>query len=150
MFGEWMARARAQAAKAASLGEVPVGAVLVAVPTDTLLFEGHNRVETLKDPTAHAEMLAIQEGTRARGAAHLGDCDLYVTLEPCPMCAQALAFARIRRIIFGAFNPKGGGIDHGPRIFESATATFRPHIIGGVEALACQKLLQDFFHTLRQ
>ena len=138
-----------QAQSAAAQGEVPVGVVMVDLKDNTLLFAGHNLVETLNDPTAHAEMVGIQATCRHLATPHLTDVAVYVTLEPCPMCAQALAFARVGKIIFGAFNPKGGGIDHGPQIFRTATATFRPQIIGGVRETACQALMTGFFKTLR-
>jgi tRNA(Arg) A34 adenosine deaminase TadA len=108
-----MNRALLQAHQAFLKGEVPVGVVMVHALGQEVLFEGHNLVETLQDPTAHGEMLAIRETCRHLGTSHLEDVSLYVTLEPCAMCAQALAFARVGKIFFGAFNPKGGGIDHG-------------------------------------
>lgn len=145
----WMTRARAQAEQAAQAGEVPVGVVLVKAVTNRVVFEGHNQVEATRDPTAHAEMLAIRVGCQVLPTGCLSDCDLYVTLEPCPMCAQALSFARIRRIIFGAFNPKGGGIDHGPRVLDEAFNVWRPEIIGGVQEETCAALLKGFFERLR-
>jgi tRNA(Arg) A34 adenosine deaminase TadA len=144
-----MNRALLQAHQAFLKGEVPVGVVMVHDLGQEILFEGHNLVETLQDPTAHGEMVAIRETCRHLGTSHLGEVSIYVTLEPCGMCAQALGFARVRKIVFGAFNPKGGGIDHGARVFETSGSTFRPQIVGGVEETACQEILKAFFQTLR-
>lgn len=144
-----MARAFAAARKAAEAGEVPVGAVVVHAPTGRVLAEAGNRVETDRDPTAHAEMLAIRAAARALGAPRLVDCDLYVTLEPCAMCAQAIAHARIRRLVFGAYDPKGGGVEHGSRVFEQPTCHHRPEVVGGVEETQAGALLKDFFAERR-
>ncbi|MGH6883487.1 MAG: nucleoside deaminase, partial [Hypericibacter sp.] len=113
---EPMTQALAEAAAAAARGEVPIGAVLVNSATGAVLAKSGNRVETDADPTAHAELLVIRAGAKALGTPRLETCDLYVTLEPCAMCAQAIAFARIRRLYFGAYDPKGGGVEHGARI----------------------------------
>ncbi|WP_229837293.1 nucleoside deaminase [Thalassobaculum fulvum] len=145
----YMARALAAARKAAEAGEVPVGAVVVHAPTGRVLAEAGNRVETDRDPTAHAEMLAIRAAARAIGAPRLVDCDLYVTLEPCAMCAQAIAHARIRRLVFGAYDPKGGGVEHGSRVFEQPTCHHRPEVVGGVEETQAGALLRDFFAERR-
>jgi tRNA(Arg) A34 adenosine deaminase TadA len=144
-----MELALAEAEAAAARGEVPVGAVLVDGASGELLARAHNRVEELHDPTAHAELLAIQETARRLGLKRLTGADLYVTLEPCPMCAQAIAFARLRRVHFGAYDPKGGGIDHGPRIFEQPTCHHRPEVIGGLEETRCGALLKEFFRERR-
>ena len=130
-----MALALAQAEAAAAAGEVPVGAVLVDGTSGEVLASAHNRVEELHDPTAHAERLT--------GA------DLYVTLEPCAMCAQAIAFARLRRLYFGAYDPKGGGVEHGARIFAQPTCHHRPEVVGGLEERRCGDLLKDFFRARR-
>ena len=122
----FMALALAEAEAAAAAGEVPVGAVLVDSATGRILARARNRVEELGDPTAHAELIAISEAARAAGAKRLTQADLYVTLEPCPMCAQAIAFARLRRLYFGAYDPKGGGVEHGPRIFAQSGCNHRP------------------------
>src|SRR6266851_499428 len=111
-----MERALAQARAAGARREVPVGAVIVG-PDGAVLAEAGNRTEADRDPTAHAELLAIRAAAKKLGAPRLVGCDLYVTLEPCPMCAQAVSFARLRRLYYGAPDPKGGGVDHGPRIF---------------------------------
>ncbi|MEX2642844.1 MAG: nucleoside deaminase [Acetobacterales bacterium] len=143
-----MARALAQAQAAAARGEVPVGAVVVDAG-GRVLAEAGNRVEELSDPSAHAELLAIRAAAAARGEPRLPDCDLYVTLEPCPMCAQAISFARIRRLYFGAYDPKGGGVEHGPRIFEQPTCHWRPEVYGGIRERDAGELLRGFFRERR-
>lgn len=144
-----MTRALQLARQAAADGEVPVGAVLVDGLSGAVLAEAHNLVETRHDPTAHAELLVIQEASRRLGQTRLEQSDLYVTLEPCPMCATAISFARLRRVYFGAYDPKGGGVDHGPRIFEQPTCHHRPEIIGGLEETACSEILRAFFRERR-
>jgi tRNA(adenine34) deaminase len=129
-------------------GEVPIGAVIVDAG-GTVLASATNRVEQDCDPTAHAELLAIREAAGKLGAPRLVECDLYVTLEPCPMCAQAIAFARLRRVYFGAADPKGGGIEHGPRIFEQPTCHHRPEIYGGIGESEAADLLRGFFKARR-
>ncbi|WP_299396999.1 nucleoside deaminase [Pelagibius sp.] len=146
---DYMAEALAEARAAAAAGEVPVGAVLVDGRDGTILARAHNRVIADSDPTAHAEMLAIRAAAALTGAPRLAEAELYVTLEPCPMCATAISFARIRRLVFGAYDPKGGGVDHGPRIFEQPTCHHSPEVIGGVQEQACGALLQDFFKVRR-
>ena len=105
--------------------------------------------EQLSDVTAHAEMLAIRKAALALNEPRLVKCDMYVTLEPCPMCAQAISFARLRRVYFGAYDPKGGGIDHGPRIFEQSSCHYRPEVIGGLYETDSILLLKNFFANLR-
>jgi tRNA(adenine34) deaminase len=144
-----MQAALAEAERAALSGEVPVGAVLVDGLSGEVLARTHNLVETNADPTAHAELLAIREVAAKRGAKRLETCDLYVTLEPCPMCAQAIAFARLRRIYYGAADPKGGGIEHGPRIFSQPTCHHRPEVYGGIDEARAAALLKDFFKERR-
>jgi tRNA(adenine34) deaminase len=139
-----MELALAEAERAAARGEVPVGAVLFG-PDGELVAADGNRVEELADPSAHAEMLVIREAARKRGAPRLPDCDLHVTLEPCPMCAQAISLARIRRLYFGASDPKGGGVEHGPRIFAQPTCHHRPEVYGGIGERRAAALLQRFF-----
>jgi tRNA(Arg) A34 adenosine deaminase TadA len=143
-----MERALAEAEQAAARGEVPVGAVLLG-PDGTLLASTGNRTEELADPTAHAELLAIRAAAVKLGAPRLVDCDLYVTLEPCPMCAQAISFARIRRLYYGADDPKGGGVAHGPRVFESSSCHHVPEVYGGIGESRAAELLQQFFRALR-
>ena len=146
--GSFMTLALAEAERAASLGEVPVGAVLVDA-TGLVLAATGNRVETSHDPTAHAEMLALRAAASQRGAARLVGCDLYVTLEPCPMCAAAIALARLRRLYFAAYDPKAGGVEHGPRIFEQPGCNHRPEIYGGIEERRAAALLRAFFTARR-
>ena len=141
--GPHMAAALEEAEAARSAGEVPVGAVIVR--GGKIVARAHNRVERDKDPTAHAELLTIREACRLSGAARLPDCDLYVTLEPCPMCAQAISLARIRNLYFGAFDPKGGGVDHGPRIFQQPSCHHAPEVYGGIAEREAAALLKDFF-----
>ena len=139
-----------EAEAAAAAGEVPVGAVLVDGETGVVLARTHNRVEADKDPTAHAELLAIREAAQRLGAKRLAGADLYVSLEPCPMCAQAISFARLRRLIFAAYDPKGGGVEHGARIFSQSTCHHRPEeVIGGVSERAASDLLRAFFKARR-
>jgi tRNA(adenine34) deaminase len=143
-----MRRALAEAEAAAARGEVPVGAVLVD-PEGHVAAAAGNRVEELADPTAHAEMLVIRAGAAKLGRPRLVGCDLYVTLEPCPMCAQAISFARLRRLYYGAADPKGGGIEHGPRIFASSSCHHAPEVYGGIGERRAAALLQGFFRARR-
>ena len=143
-----MARALDEAAAAAENGEVPVGAVLVDA-AGAVVAVSANRVERDRDPTAHAEMLVLRAGAAALGAKRLEACDLYVTLEPCPMCAAAIALARIRRLYFAAYDPKGGGVEHGPRIFDQPGCNHRPEIYGGIGERPAAELLRQFFRARR-
>lgn len=144
-----MAMAFAEARLAAQRGEVPVGAVIVDPGARRILASAGNRTEGLCDPTAHAEMLAMREAAAALRSPRLVGCDLYVTLEPCPMCATAITFARIRRLYFAAYDVKGGGVEHGPRIFAQATCHHRPEVYGGIDQTSAQDLLRDFFRARR-
>lgn len=144
----FMELALSEAQAAADRGEVPVGAALVSKAGELLALAG-NRTEELTDPTAHAEILAIRQAATLRRSPRLADCDLYVTLEPCAMCAAAISQARLRRIIFGAYDPKGGGVEHGPRFFEQPTCHHAPEVIGGVEETKCGELLKTFFEAKR-
>ncbi|MGE5200778.1 MAG: nucleoside deaminase [Acidobacteriota bacterium] len=144
-----MALALAEAEKAGLRDEVPIGAVVVEAATGTVLAAAGNRTEELADPTAHAEMLALRAAAARVGAPRLPDCDLYVTLEPCPMCAAAISFARIRRLYFGAPDPKGGGVEHGPRIFTQPTCHHRPEVYGGIDEKRAGALLKRFFRERR-
>lgn len=144
-----MGMALKEAAKAANRGEVPVGAVIVDGISGEVLAWAGNCCEANNDPTAHAEMLVIREAALKLESPRLENCDLYVTLEPCPMCATAVSFARLRRLYFGAYDAKGGGVDHGPRVFEQSTCHHRPEIIGGMEQSAASELLKKFFKDLR-
>ena len=141
--------AMAEAEATAERGEVPVGAVVVDGRTGRVLARAGNRVEATHDPTAHAEMLAIRAAAAERGTARLVDCDIYVTLEPCAMCAQAIAFARLRRLYFGAADPKGGGVEHGARVFQQPTCHHRPEVIGGIQESRAAELLRGFFKGRR-
>ena len=142
-----MAMALQVAERAAARGEVPVGAVIVQ--DGKLLVRAGNRVEADKDPTAHAEMLAIRAAAEMLDAPRLPDCDLYVTLEPCAMCAAAISFARIRRLYFGAYDPKGGGVENGTRFFGQPNCHHAPEVFGGIAETECSALLKDFFRDLR-
>jgi tRNA(adenine34) deaminase len=143
-----MERALRAARLAAERGEVPIGAVIVG-PDGAILAEAGNRTEEASDPTAHAEMLAIRAAAARLGAPRLVDCDLYVTLEPCPMCAQAISFARIRRLYWGAADPKGGGVEHGPRIFDQPTCHHKPELYPGIADAEAGELLRNFFKERR-
>lgn len=145
----WMGRALALAKAAGEAGEVPVGAAIVEAESGELLAEAANRTERDADPTAHAEMIAIRAAARLLGRPRLTGCDLYVTLEPCPMCAQAISFARIRRLYFGAADPKGGGVENGARIFDRPSCHHRPEVYGGIGESRAAALLQDFFRARR-
>ena len=139
-----MALALDQAAEARELGEVPVGAVVVSADGEVLAQAG-NRTLALHDPTAHAELLAIRAACARLGSERLTGCDLYVTLEPCAMCAAAISFARIRRLYFGAADPKGGAVDHGPRLFAQPTCHHAPEVVGGLSESQAAALLKQFF-----
>jgi tRNA(Arg) A34 adenosine deaminase TadA len=143
-----MQQALAEAEAAAARNEVPVGAVVVDAGGQVLAADG-NRVEELTDPTAHAEILVLRAAARRLGRPRLVECDLYVTLEPCPMCAQAISFARIRRVYFGAADPKGGGVEHGPRIFASSSCHHAPEVYGGIGERRAAALLRRFFKARR-
>jgi tRNA(Arg) A34 adenosine deaminase TadA len=145
----FMALALREAEHAAARGEVPVGAVIVDPAGGEVLARAGNRVEALDDPTAHAEILAIRKAAAAAGAPRLEGCDLYVTLEPCAMCAAAISFARIRRLYFGAYDPKGGGVEHGARFFQQPTCHHAPEVYGGLEESRAAELLLKFFQERR-
>jgi tRNA(Arg) A34 adenosine deaminase TadA len=144
----FMELALAQARAAAARGEVPVGAVVAEAASGRVLAEAGNRMLELNDPTAHAEMLAIRRASAT--ASRLDACDLYVTLEPCAMCAAAISLARVRRLYFGAYDPKGGGVEHGPRIFAQATCHHRPEVYGGIAEGEAAALLKSFFGERRR
>ncbi|MCB1885257.1 MAG: nucleoside deaminase [Geminicoccaceae bacterium] len=141
-----MRLALALARRAARRGEVPVGAVVVA-PDGRVLALAHNRVETDRDPTAHAEILALRAAGARLGTPRLVGCDLWTTLEPCPMCAGAVGLARIRRLYFAAADPKGGGVEHGPRVL--ASRGHGPEVYGGIGESEAAGLLRAFFAGLR-
>ena len=143
-----MALALAEAEAAARRGEVPVGAVVVDRSGKVLAAAG-NRVEADRDPTAHAEILALRAAAARLRAKYLTECDLYVTLEPCAMCAAAIGLAHLRRLYFGAYDPKGGAVEHGPRLFDQPTTHHRPEIHGGIDEQRAAELLRAFFHRRR-
>ena len=143
-----MALALAEAEAARDRGEVPIGAAVVGADGEVLGAAG-NRTLELHDPTAHAELLAIREACAKLGSERLTGCDLYVTLEPCAMCAAAISFARIRRLYFGAPDPKGGAVEHGPRFFQQPTCHHAPEVVGGLSEGQAASLLKDFFAARR-
>ncbi|MEQ8600265.1 MAG: nucleoside deaminase [Devosia sp.] len=143
-----MELALALAEEAAANGEAPVGAVIVE--GETVLAAERNRMRALADPTAHAEMLAIRTALAARGTGRLDGCDLYVTLEPCAMCAGAIAHTRLRRIYFAAEDTKAGAVENGIRLFEQPTCHHRPEVIGGLSAGRAEAMLTAFFRSLRR
>jgi tRNA(Arg) A34 adenosine deaminase TadA len=137
-----------EARLAAGRGEVPVGAVIVDAGGQVIASAG-NRTEERADATAHAEMLVIREATEIRGGPRLTDCDIYVTLEPCAMCAAAISLARLRRLTFGAYDPKSGGVEHGAKVYEHATSHHKPEVVGGMDETEAAALLRDFFKDKR-
>jgi tRNA(adenine34) deaminase len=143
----FMQLALEEARAAAERGEVPVGCVVVR--DGEVIARASNRTIVDRDPTAHAEVLAIRQAAAALGSERLATCDLYVTLEPCAMCAAAISFARIRRLYFGASDPKGGAVEDGVRFFSAATCNHRPEVYGGLNETACAALLKEFFQARR-
>lgn len=137
-----------EARAAAARGEVPVGAVLVG-PDGQVVARAGNRTRELSDPTAHAEMLVIRAGCAAAGSERLEGHDLYVTLEPCPMCAAAISFARLRRLYYGAHDPKSGGVAYGARVFQQAQCHHAPEVYDGIGAEAAAEVLRAFFAERR-
>ena len=142
-----MSIALEEARAAAARGEVPVGCVVVR--DGTIVARAGNRTIADRDPTAHAELVAIRAAASALGSERLADCDLYVTLEPCAMCAAAMSFARIRRLYFGAVDAKGGAVEHGVRFFAAPTCHHRPEVYGGINESECGELLKGFFQARR-
>ncbi|MFG1298446.1 nucleoside deaminase [Xanthobacter sp. V3C-3] len=147
MSGTFMQMALNEARAAAERGEVPVGAVLVR-GAEVIARDG-NRTRELNDPTAHAEMLVLRAGGGLLKSERLLNCDLYVTLEPCAMCAAALSFARVRRLYFGASDPKGGGVEHGPRFYSQPTCHHAPEVYGGIAERQAAEVLKAFFRDRR-
>jgi tRNA(adenine34) deaminase len=143
----FMDLALAEARTAAAEGEVPIGCVVVH--DRAVIARTHNRTLCDHDPTAHAEMLAVRAAAAALGSERLGQCDIYVTLEPCAMCAGALSFARIRRLYYGAADPKGGAVDSGVRFFSSPSCHHRPEVYGGIGETEAAALLRHFFAERR-
>ena len=144
-----MQRALVEAKAAAARGEVPVGAVITD-PKGHVIAANGNRIIEYADPTAHAEMLVIREATSVLQNERLVGCNLYVTLEPCPMCAGAISLARIKRLYYGAADEKAGGADHGVRLFSHPSCHHRPEVYGGIEEFACATILREFFAVKRQ
>ena len=144
----FMAMALDEARAAAARGEVPVGCVVVR--DGTVVARAGNRTVADKDPTGHAELIAIRAAAAALGSERLTDCDLYVTLEPCAMCAGAIAFARLRRLYFGAADPKGGAVENGVRFFSSASCHHKPEVYGGIGESDSAAMLKDFFQARRR
>lgn len=147
-FKSYMHIALDEANKAAARGEVPVGAVVVS-KEGVILAQAGNRTRECNDPSAHAELLAIRAACQSLGQDRLVGCDLYVTLEPCAMCAGALSHARIRRVYYGARDPKSGGVDVGARVFEHPQAHHKPEVISGLQEEACAAVLKAFFEAQR-
>lgn len=145
----FMQLALEQAQKAYDCGDVPVGAVIVD-SQGQIIASAHNLVESQYDPTAHAEMLALRMATSSQHSPRLTDCDLYVTLEPCTMCAQAISFARIRRLYYAASDPKGGGVEHGAAVYGQPTCHHKPDIYNGIGQAQSTDLLKRFFQSRRQ
>jgi len=147
--GHWMRQAIAQAQEAQRIDEVPIGCIVVHDPTARVIGTGYNRRETDHDPTAHAEILAMRQASQALGHWRLLDCTLYVTLEPCPMCAGAIVNARLPRLVYGCDDPKAGAVRTLYRICEDARLNHRVNVTAGVLAAECAELLQRFFHARR-
>jgi len=145
----YMEEALNEAKKSFKNGEVPIGVVIVDSITNKIIAKSGNMIEKSNNPTAHAEILAIQAACILKRSPRIPSCDLYVTLEPCPMCASAISLARIRRVYFGAYDPKGGGIDHGAKIFEQSSCHHKPEIYGGINEQECGRILKDFFKDKR-
>jgi len=147
-FTSYMDLALEEAKAATNRGEVPVGAVIVSAQGE-VIGRGGNETRALNDPTAHAEVLAIRRACAHIGSERLIGCSLWVTLEPCPMCAAAIGFARLSNLYFGASDPKSGGVDHGPRVYAASSAHHAPDIYRGVSERQCAVLLRDFFQEKR-
>ena len=143
-----MERAFAEAKAAAERGEVPVGAVIVC-PDHGIVASAGNRTLEWRDPTAHAELIAIREACRQLGSERLPGCDIYVTLEPCTMCAAAISFARLRRLYFAASDPKAGAVENGVAFFAQPTCHNAPEVYGGIDETRARELMQEFFRRLR-
>ncbi|MGV6838795.1 MAG: nucleoside deaminase [Planktomarina sp.] len=143
-FAPHMDLALQEARTAAAKGEVPVGAVVLG-PSGAVIARAHNLTRHLNDPTAHAEILAIRQAADALGQERLTGCTLYVTLEPCPMCAGAISHARLARVVYGAMDAKSGGTDHGARVFNHPQCHHRPEVISGIQGADCETLLLQFF-----
>ncbi len=145
-----VATAFTEAQKAGGRGEIPVAAVVFAPETERIVAVASNRTEQDNDPCAHAEILAIREACRKTGSPRLSGLDIYATLEPCPMCAAAISFARLRRLYFGAYDVKGGAVEHGCRLYDAPTRLYTPEVYGGIAETQNARLLESFFRALRK
>ncbi len=145
---KFMQEAYKLACKAYSLGEVPVGSIVIW--EGEIIGAAHNQVETLKNPLAHAEILAIEQALNHMQNKSINNCELFVTLEPCPMCAHAISLSRIKKIYFGAINEKSGGIYHGAKVYNSSSCNHIPEVISGIMEIECSELLKNFFASLRK
>ncbi len=148
-MNDFMSLALVQANLALKNGEIPVGAVIVDPIEKVVLASSGNRVISDSDPTAHAEILVIRETAKVLGSYKLEGLDIYVTLEPCAMCASAISISRLRKLVFGAYDPKTGAVDHGPKIFSQKTTHHKPEVIGGVRERESSVYLRDFFKLMR-
>jgi tRNA(adenine34) deaminase len=148
-FNSFMGEAIKEARKALEFDEVPVGAVMVHSKTGEIIARAHNRNISDQDPTAHSEVLAIRAACKSLNSHRLDECDIYVTLEPCPMCASVISLARIRRVYYGAEDKKSGGIDNGPQIYKQKSCHHKPEIYGDIDSKECSKILKDFFAKKR-
>ncbi len=144
-----MRAALKQAQEALALDEVPIGAVVVDCESGEIIGRGFNQTITLSDPSAHAEILAVREACQLKQAQRIPECDIYVTLEPCVMCAGCISFARIRHVYFGAYDPKSGGVCQGAKVFEHAQTHHKPDVTGGILEDECSVLLKNFFKAKR-
>ncbi len=147
IMASFMSIALEEARAAGARGEVPVGCAVVR--NGEVIARAGNRTVADRDPTAHAELIAVRAAAASLGSERLTDCDLYVTLEPCAMCAAAISFARIRRLYFGASDPKGGAVENGVRFFSAPTCHHKPEVYGGINESECAALLKDFFQARR-
>jgi tRNA(adenine34) deaminase len=145
----FMQAALVEAKKSYDRNEVPIGAVIVDTNTGEIIATSGNNMEEQNDPTAHAEINVIRQACKIKNSGRLPDCDLYVTLEPCPMCAQAISFARIRRVYFGAYDAKGGGVEHGAKIFSASSCHHKPEVYGGIMEQEAGQMLTEFFKGKR-
>lgn len=148
-FKSFMNEAIQEAKKAFEQDEVPVGAIVIDNKTNKIIGKGFNLTVTNNDPTAHAEAIAIKEACKHQKSPRLTNCSLYVTLEPCPMCAYLISIARLDKIYYGASDPKCGGVEHGPKIFDSSSCHHKPEIYTGINEIECKNLLLNFFHDKR-
>lgn len=149
MQESYMQQALDEARRAFARQEVPVGAVIYDSQQKTIIASSGNTVEALCSPVAHAEINVLQQASKLKRSSRLNECDIYVTLEPCPMCAYAISLARIRRVYFAAYDPKGGGVEHGPKIFNSPSCHHVPQVYGGICEDEAAQLLKSFFQARR-